>query len=50
MTAFFISLLAIPGFVFVLWRTEVGQTAQNLVASASGGVSAMFDNQLSDGH
>ncbi len=43
-----VSLLAIPGFIFALKKSDIAQVSQTLVATAFKGVSAMFDSALTD--
>jgi len=43
-----VSLFAVAGFIFALWATNIVGVAHKVVAASLAGVSALFDNQLSD--
>ena len=47
-SALAVSLLAVAGFILALWLTNIAGTAQNVVSTCMAGVTALFDNQLSD--
>lgn len=47
-TSLFVSLLAVAGFAVVLWWTGITTTARSAITTATGGVSAMLDADLSD--
>ncbi len=46
--AFFVSLLAIAGFGFGLWRLKIGASAQNAITAAMDGLRSMLDSELND--
>ncbi|WP_209509801.1 MULTISPECIES: sulfotransferase [unclassified Ruegeria] len=43
-----VSLLAVGGFAFVLWRTNIFETANDVVSTSMTGVTSLMDSQLSD--
>lgn len=43
-----VSLLAVGGFAFVLWRTNIFETANDVVSTSMAGVMSLVDSQLSD--
>lgn len=43
-----VSLFAVAGFILALWQTNIAGTAQHVVSTCMAGVTALFDNQLSD--
>ena len=43
-----VSLLAVGGFAFVLWRTNIFEAANDVVSTSMSGVASLVDSQLSD--
>ncbi|WP_171239023.1 sulfotransferase [Ruegeria sp. HKCCA5763] len=43
-----VSLLAVGGFAFVLWRTKIFDAANDVVSTSMSGVASLMDSQLSD--
>ncbi|WP_171236693.1 sulfotransferase [Ruegeria sp. HKCCA6837] len=43
-----VSLFAVGGFAFVLWRTNIFEAANDVVSTSMSGVASLVDSQLSD--